>query len=350
MTAFAVHTRPPETISHAWQVLHPPLQPHDHGWLDVGDGHSLYWEQCGHPGAPAALFVHGGPGAGCTAQDRRWFDPQQWRTVLLDQRGCGRSLAGDLLRANTTAHLVADMEALRLHLGLPDWLLFGGSWGSTLALAYAQAYPQRVRGLVLRGVFLGTRAEGRWLYGARGAALRHPAAWRRLCHAVGLQAGQTLLDVMPQCLQADDAAARAAAMAWCRWESDLMDAETTSPAPRPPEQDPLQALRSARIGVHYACAEWFLDGAPLLAHAARLHGLPGIIVQGARDLITPPAAARALHAAWPGSQRVELPCAGHASTDPGMARHLISATQALAQTVRPHHVEETCHVQRQRQP
>ena len=342
----------PEAPQHAWQVLHPPAQHHDHGWLAVGDGHALYWEQGGHPGAPAALFVHGGPGAGCTADDRRWFDPRHWRTVLFDQRGCGRSRTLDPLRANTTAHAVADMEALRVHLGLQDWLLFGGSWGSTLALAYAQAHPQRVRGVVLRGVFLGTRAEGCWLYGARGAALRHPAAWQRLCSAVGVQPGQALLSAMQQRLQMDDAAALDSALAWCRWEHDLMDAETTGRAPRVQATDPLQALRMARIGVHYACAGWFLDDAPLLARAERLHGLPAVIVQGVRDLVTPRAAARALHTAWPGSQLIEVPCAGHASSDPTMARHLVAATAALAQTVHPlpHHPEETCHVRHQRQP
>ncbi len=333
--------RLPDTTTHAWQVLHPPVQHHDHGCLEVGDGHALYWEQCGHPGAPAALFVHGGPGAGCTAEDRRWFDPLRWRTVLFDQRGCGRSRALDPLRANTTAHAVADMEALRQHLGLDAWLLFGGSWGSTLALAYAQAHPQRVRGLVLRGVFLGTRAESRWLYGAQGAARRHPAAWQRLCDAAGVQAGQSLLTVMQLRVQADDAAAHAAALAWWRWEHDLMDAETTAPGPRTQVLEPAHALRAARVGVHYACAGWFLDHAPLLARAKKLHGLPGVIVQGARDLVTPPAAARALHAAWPGSQLVELRCAGHASTDSAMARQLITATQALAPTAHPHHHPET---------
>ena len=160
-----------DAAAHAWQVMHPPVTPHDQGWLPVGDGHALYWEQCGHPGAPAALFVHGGPGAAASAQDRRWFHPQQWRTVLFDQRGCGRSRSdADVLHANTTAHLLRDMEALRVHLGIERWLLVGGSWGSTLALAYAQAHPMRVLGLVLRGVFLGTAAESSWLYTPAGAS------------------------------------------------------------------------------------------------------------------------------------------------------------------------------------
>lgn len=329
----------PGTPTHAWQVMHPPIQPHGHGWLDVGDGHAVYWEQCGHPGAPAALFVHGGPGAACSEQDRRWFDPQQWRSVFFDQRGCGRSQAADALHANTTAHLVADMEALRLHLGIDRWLLFGGSWGATLALAYAQAHPQRVRGLVLRGVFLASQAESGWLYGPQGAAQHLPVAWQRLCAAAGVPPGQPLLDAMHARLQHDDEAALAAAHAWGRWEADLMDAETglavrVPAAPRQRPDDRL-ALRTARIGVHYARGGWFLSEGQLLARAATLARLPGVIVQGTRDLVTPPAAARALHAAWPASQLQEVPSAGHASTHPAMARRLIAATDALARAATP---------------
>jgi proline iminopeptidase len=385
-----------QSPAHAAQVLHPPVQPYDQDWLNVDDGHQIYWEQSGHPGAPVALFLNGGPGVGCTPQDRRWFHPQQWRTVLVDQRGCGRSLSerGPLV-ANTTAHLVADLEVLRRHLGIKQWMLFGGSWGSTLALAYAQAHPQRVLGLVLRGVFLGTRAQSRWLYGdegaAPGAALRHPQAWQRLCKAVGRAPGQPLLDAAHARLRANDGTAREAAQAWWQWENELMGAETASPAntnaipaatalpatatatatptaaaaatatttpaefastARPPpglQADPAQALQAARVGVHYARAGWFLQQDQLLAQAQRLAGVPGIIVQGQHDLITPPAAARALHRAWPGSQLVELPNAGHASTHPAVAAALIMATESLAtrtlaQTALALSDQETSHV------
>jgi proline iminopeptidase len=336
-------------LTHAWQVMHPPLQSFEHGWLDVGDGHAIYWEQCGHPGAPAALFVHGGPGAGSTPQDRRWFNPQQWRVVLFDQRGCGRSRAADALHANTTSHLVADIEALRLHLGLHNWLLLGGSWGATLALAYAQAHPQHVRGLVLRGVFLATAAERCWLYGdegAAGAAGQHPLAWQQLCTAAGVVPGQPLLDTMHQRLLADNATAHAAAHAWWQWEMDLMGAEAADAAALHPQPSAAQALCAARIAVHYARANWFLAEHRLLAQAATLAALPGVIVQGSRDQVTPPAAARALHAAWPASRLHEAADAGHASTHPAMAQHLINATNAMAQTTRPHLFEETSHVKR----
>ena len=317
-------------LSSAWQVQYPPLQPHDGGWLRVGDGHQVHWECSGHPGAPAVLFVHGGPGAGCTPDDRRWFDPQRWRIVMLDQRGAGQSRAEYLLHANDTQHLVADMEALRNHLGIDRWALFGGSWGSTLALAYAQQHRERVSALVLRGVFTGTHAESRWLYSADGAAMLHPEAWQRLCAAADVQAGMTLLQALHARLKTCDAGAVAAAHAWWHWEHDLMDAETTAPAvPRRPLADAV-ALTQARIGVHCARHGWFLPEDGLLAQADALHGVPGFIVQGACDLVTPPAAAQALHAAWPGSQLVCVPAAGHASTHASMARALVSATDTLA--------------------
>ena len=319
--------------SHAWQVLHPPLQCHHQGWLEVGDGHELYFEVSGHPDAPAALFVHGGPGAGCTEADRRWFDPRHWRIVLFDQRGAGRSRSRDPLQANTTPHLVADIEALRQHLGVTRWLLFGGSWGATLALAYAQAHPQRVLGLVLRGVFTATAAESRWLYGPRGAAQRHPAAWQRLSEGAGAGAtpGQCLLDAMHRSLAAGDERSVAAACAWWRWELELMDAETTAPAtpPAAPAGD-AAVLAAARIGVHYARHGWFLAEGQLLAGAHRLQGVPGFIVQGLRDLVTPAATAQALHRVWPDASCQLVAAAGHASSHPAIARQLINATAACA--------------------
>ena len=317
-------------ITSAWQVQYPPLQPHDGGWLCVGDGHQLHWDCSGHPGAPAVLFVHGGPGAGCTPDDRRWFDPQRWRIVMLDQRGAGLSRASDLLHANDTPHLVADMEALRKHLGIDCWALFGGSWGSLLALAYAQQHRERVSALVLRGVFTGTHAESRWLYGAEGAAMRHPEAWQRLCAAAGVQPGMPLLQAMHTRLQSCAAEGVAAAHAWWHWEQDLMAAEGVGgAAPRKPLPD-AAALAQARIGVHHARHGWFLPEGEMLARADTLRGVPGFIVQGARDLVTPPATAHALHAAWPGSQLICLPAAGHSSTQAAMAQALVNATDTVA--------------------
>ena len=259
-----------DTPQHAWQAMYPPLQTHAHGWLDRGDGHEVYWEQCGNPLGQPALFVHGGPGFGCTAADRRWFDPWRWRIVLFDQRGAGRSRPHGGLLANDTLHLVGDIEALRRHLLIEQWLLFGGSWGATLALAYAQANPLRVSALVLRGVFTATRAECALLYGGLGA-----------------QAFETLLHDL-HC--ETPARALAAARAWWRLEQDLMDRETGSPpAPLP---DDATLLATARIGMHYARHAWFLADGQLLAQGERLRGVPGVIVQGTHDSVTPPAAAQ----------------------------------------------------------
>ncbi len=322
--------------AHAWQVIYPPIQCHDSGWLNVGDGHAIHWDVSGNPAAPAALFVHGGPGAGCTTSDRRWFDPQAWRIVLFDQRGAGLSRAQDPLHANTTAHAVADMEALRLHLGIANWLLFGGSWGATLALAYAQAHAARVRALVLRGVFTGRACERRWLYGEQGAALRHPAAWQRLREGMGTAPGDSLLAAARARLHGSDAAARdAAAQAWWRWEQDLMDAETTRPQTPSPPCEAGQALRMATLGVHFAAHAYFLAEGQLLAGAASLRALPGDIVQGSRDLVTPSATAQALHRDWPRAQWRGVAAAGHASSHPSMARELIAATDRHARDAGP---------------
>jgi proline iminopeptidase len=326
-------------LTHAWQVLYPPLQSHDSGWLEVGEGHAIHWETSGHPGGQPALFLHGGPGAGSTPEDRRWFDPQRYRIVQFDQRGCGRSLADDALHANTTAHLVADIEALRLHLGIEKkWLLFGGSWGATLALAYAQQHPQRVRALVLRGVFTARARERRWLYGDQGAALCHPAAWQRLREGAGAAPGEEVVGAMHARLHGPDVPARLrAAHAWWRWEQDLMEAETTRALPQPAPCDDAVALSAARIGVHYERQHYFMPEGQLLLQAETLRDIPGLIVQGTRDLVTPPAAAQGLHRAWPRAVWRSVAAAGHASSHPGMARELIAATDYFAADHTQHH-------------
>ncbi len=300
--------RTPAKASHAWQVMYPPRACHAQGWLDVGDGHQVYWEEAGNPLGRPTLFVHGGPGVGCSAQDRRWFDPQRYRIVLFDQRGAGRSRPLGQTSANTTAHQLRDMEALRQHLGIAQWLLFGGSWGATLALAYAQQHPQRVWALVLRGVFTATAAEVLALYGpdSDGLLARMEAA---------LSSG-------------DDAQAYAAALRWWRLEQDLMDREDGSPpaaAPAPPV-----LLAQAAMGLHYARHGFFLGEGQLLRDAPRLASVAGHIVQGQRDLVTPAADALALHHAWPGSRLTLLASAGHASHHPEMAQQLIAATDAFA--------------------
>ena len=323
----------PTPPTHAWQVMYPPRACYAQGWLDVGDGHAIYWEECGNPLGQPALFIHGGPGAGCKPDDRRWFDPARYRIVLFDQRGAGRSRPLGSCHANTTEHLLQDMELLRQHLRIERWLLFGGSWGSTLALAYAQRHPQRVRALVLRGVFTATFAEQEALYGAgRPAWLAHLAlqlAEQLAVHPASQ--GVEPRDERPHRAHAD--AAKQAARTWWRWEQDLLDSESGSPAAPEPQADNL--LASARIGVHFARHDFFIDALPPLAqaqaHARALRQIPGIIVQGERDQVTPAAAARALHAAWPNAQLRIVANAGHASGHPAIAQQLIAATDSLAQ-------------------
>ena len=326
--------------SHAWQWMYPPLQCHDEGWLDVGDGHEIHWEVCGNPIGAPALFVHGGPGAGCAPADRRWFDPSHYRIVLFDQRGAGRSRPQGGFHANTTGHLVRDIDALRRHLQIDRWLVFGGSWGATLSLAYAQRHPEHVRGLVLRGVFTATADERHWLYAPHGAALVYPAAWHRLTATIAPSQRADPLGALAAHLHCSDPAIeQATAQAWLQWEQDLMDFEANeaprepgAAAPERPGFAAAPALAAARIGVHFARHDFFLRDSELLRRAARLRDVPGVIVQGQRDRVTPPATAAALHRAWPLSRLVRVPTGGHASSHGAMAQRLIEATDDFRDT------------------
>jgi len=311
--------------AHAWRWLYPPVACHASGWLPVGGGHQIHWETCGHPLGQPALFLHGGPGAGCTPQDRRWFDPARYRIVLFDQRGCGRSRPLGRLADNGRPELIADIEALRHHLQIDRWLLFGGSWGATLALAYAQAHPAHVHALVLRGVYTATPSEQRWLYGPDGAARLQPQDWQRFIATVPPeQRGDLLAGYQRQLDSEDPLAGQAATQAWLGWEQALMAHEDPAAhASGPAFDDTRRAM--ARIGVHFARQPGLLD-----PHRAPLAPLPGVIVQGEQDRITPPAAALALHRAWPRSRLQRLPGAGHASSHPEMARALVAATDGFA--------------------
>ncbi len=306
---------------HAWQWLYPPVQVHATGWLAVGGGHRVYWEECGYPLGLPALFVHGGPGAGCRPEDRRWFDPQRYRIVLFDQRGTGRSQPLGRVMKNLAALLVDDMERLRRHLGIDRWLLLGGSWGATLAMAYAQRHPQHVAALVLRAVFAATARERRWLYGASGAALRHPDAWRSFAGA----GGRPLAELAAHLRSGNPGAHEQAARRWLRWEDELDRAE--EPEARDIDN---RSMAMARIGLHYARHGMWMGGDRLLQRAGRLAGIPGVILQGEQDRITPGFAATRLHRGWTGSELRLLPGTGHASSEPAMARALVDATDAFA--------------------
>lgn len=315
--------------------LYPPIQPYDDGTLDVGDGNQLYWETCGNPGGKPAVVLHGGPGSGCTPWHRRLFDPAAFRVVLFDQRNCGRSTphASDLrtdLATNTTQSLVADIERLRQHLGIDRWLVLGGSWGSTLALAYAEVHPERVGEMVLFGVTTGRRSEFDWLFRGGVAAL-FPEQWDRLRAA--LPAADRDGDVVEgyHRLLNDPAPAirHAAAVAWCTWESATPAwPPTTGLAPR--FTDPNFAMAFARLVTHYVRRNGFLEDGVLLRDASVLANIPGVLVNGRFDLQAPLANAWELKRAWPRAELVVVEDAGHAADHPGVTEEIVRATDRFA--------------------
>jgi proline iminopeptidase len=320
--------------------MYPPVEPYDSGSIEVDGGHRIYWEACGNPMGKPALFLHGGPGGGCSANNRRLFDPDRYRIILFDQRGCGRSRphasAVPELRANTTADLVSDIETLRRTFEIERWLLLGGSWGATLALAYAQAHPERVSAMVLRGVFTARKSEFRWLYG-EGASSLFPDAWERFIAPIPAAERSDLVAAYHARLGrrgGDPALAVAAARAWCAWEDEIMtllpdNREDMTPDPY---RDDMSMLALARIETHYFVNGAFLEEGQLISNAHRMSAIPGVIVQGRYDAVTPLATAWDLHQAWPRAELRIVPGAGHASSEPGTLRCLIAATHAFACT------------------
>ncbi|TRO95218.1 prolyl aminopeptidase [Glycocaulis profundi] len=309
--------------------LHPAIEPLRAGMLDVGEGHSLYWEECGRPDGIPVVALHGGPGGGAAPAMRRFFDPARYRAIIFDQRGCGRSRPFAEVRANDTGRLVADMERLREAMGVERWLVFGGSWGATLALAYARACPERVLGLVLRGVFACTRRELDWFYG-HGANMVFPDAWDRL---IGRLTPSERADIIAayheRVMSEDPLARRPDAVAWAQWESTLisMSDETAAIPPDPRRSDAL-----ARLETHYFLHRGFFerDGV-LLEDTAHLKDIPGVIVQGRYDMVTPPRTAWELKRAWPGAELQIVPDAGHAAGEPGIVDALVRATGRFAE-------------------
>lgn len=313
----------------ARRTLYPPLEPYARGMLDVGDGHRVYWERCGTPGAKPVVFLHGGPGAGCGAAQRQQFDPALYDVLLFDQRGCGRSTPFASLDANSTWHLVADIERLREMAGIDRWMVFGGSWGSTLALAYAQRHPDRVTELVLRGIFLGTRREYDWLY-RYGASELYPEAWADFTGHVPVAERGDLLLAYHQRLTSDDRQVRlAAAKAWATWEGVTVTL-LPDPAMLADFTDADHAVAVARIENHYFRHDCWLEPDQLLRDAGRLQGIPGVIIQGRHDCCTPPWAAWALKQAWPDVELQIVPDGGHLFTEPGITDGLVRASDRFA--------------------
>ena len=314
------------------ETLYPPIQPYVTHSLAVEPPHLLHVEECGNPEGLPVLFVHGGPGAGCEPWHRQFFDPEKYRIILFDQRGAGRSTPHASLANNTTAALVADMEAIREYLGVDRWLLFGGSWGSTLSLVYAEAHPGRVLGLVLRGIFLCRPEEIRWFY-QEGASRIFPDYWEDFLHPIPEAERDDLLQAYYRRLTGDDEVARmAAAKAWSLWEG-----RTATLRPRRSVvdhfSDPHTALSLARIEAHYFVNDAFLAPNQILRDVARLADIPAILVQGRYDIICPLQSAWDLHRAWSQSELQIVPDAGHAASEPGIVDALVKATRRMLREV-----------------
>ncbi|MBI0329818.1 prolyl aminopeptidase [Burkholderia plantarii] len=311
--------------------MYPPAEPYAHGHLDTGDGHRVYWERCGTPGAKPAVFLHGGPGAGCGPSHRQLFDPARYDVLLFDQRGCGRSTPHASLRNNTTWHLVDDIERLREMVGVDRWLVFGGSWGSTLALAYAETHPQRVSELILRGIFTLRHAELLWYY-QEGASWLFPDLWESFLAPIPEAERGDLITAYRRRLTGDDEAAKLeAALAWSLWEGRTI---TLLPSPELAEQfgEAHYALAFARIENHYFVNRGFIEEGQLLRDAHRLASIPGVIVQGRYDVATPARSAWDLARAWPDASLEIVADAGHAFDEPGILRALLAATDRFAAT------------------
>ncbi len=309
---------------------YPSVEPYTSGRLRVSDEHEIYYEEVGNPQGKPAVFIHGGPGAGALVDDRRFFDPRAYRVVLFDQRGCGRSTPHASLTDNTTWHLVDDIETLRRHLGIDRWLVFGGSWGSTLSLAYAQTHPDSVTELVLRGIFLLRQKEINWFY-QEGASALFPDLWERYLAPIPPEERRDLVGAYYTRLTSDDETARlVAAKAWSQWEG-----ATISLLPNPAREAHWTAdefaTAIARIECHYFYNKGFFDrDDQLLDGVPRIRHIPGVIVQGRYDVCTPVMSAWDLHKAWPEADFRLVPDAGHTSAEPGIVHELVSATDRFA--------------------
>ncbi len=311
------------------RTLYPPIEPFETWMLEVGGGHTLYWERCGTRGAKPVVFLHGGPGSGCGPDQRRQFDPALYDILLFDQRGCGRSTPFASLENNTTWDIVADIERLRMLLGHEKWQVFGGSWGSTLALSYAQTHPDRVTELVLRGIFLARQREADWLY-RYGASELYPEGWAAFAGHIPEDERGDLIEAYHRRLTSDDPQIQlAAAKAWSTWEGLTV---TLLPDPGMMEEftEDSHAIAIARIENHYFRHDCWLTEGQLLANAGRLNGIPGIIVQGRHDCCTPPSAAYDLKQVWPDADLRIIPDGGHLFIEPGITDGLIRASDYFA--------------------
>jgi proline iminopeptidase len=305
--------------------LYPEIEPYSAGMLDLDGLHRMYWEQSGNPQGSPVLFLHGGPGAGAAPGHRRLFDPTCYRIVIFDQRGAGRSTPLGEIRDNTTPHLTADIEKLREHLGLERWLVFGGSWGSTLALAYAEAHRERCTGLILRGIFLCRKSEIDWfLYGLKNL---FPEAWHAFAGTIpAAERGDLLAAYHRRLIDPDPAVHMPAARAWSIYEGSC---STLLPSPETVAYfaGDVVALGLARIEAHYFSNNIFLPENSLLENIGRIRKIPGVIVQGRYDAVCPIVSADAVHRAWPEAEYIVVPDAGHSAWEPSICAELVKATE-----------------------
>jgi proline iminopeptidase len=313
------------------KTLYPEIEPFDTGRLKVSPIHELYYEQVGNPTGKPTVFLHGGPGGGISPDYRRYFDPEIYRVVLFDQRGSGKSTPHASLEDNTTWHLVADIERLREHLNIRHWQVFGGSWGSTLALAYAETHPDRVRELVLRGIFLCRKKEIRWFY-QEGAGAIFPDVWEEYLKVIPESERADMVSAYYRRLTSEDEAVRLeAARAWSIWEGSTSKL-FFDPNSIEKFADPEFALAFARIECHYFMNNAFFDSDNyLIENVGRIRTIPSVIVQGRYDVVCPMMSAWELHRAWPEAELHIIPDAGHSISEPGIINALVNATDRFGQ-------------------
>jgi proline iminopeptidase len=307
-------------------LLYPVIEPYQHGQLQVSPLHSIYYEQCGNPDGQPVVVLHGGPGSGCTPMQRRFFDPLHFRIILLDQRGCKRSLPLGCIEENTTQHLADDLELLREHLGIARWLIFGGSWGSTLALAYASRHHPSITGMILRGIFLCRKSELNWFL--HEAHKFFPEAWEEMAALLPFVEHKDILHAYYKRVFSNNSAeALTAALRWNAYESAIMSLLPSGIISSPP--DNAIAIGRARVQLHYLINYGFIAEQPLLDQVEHFRHIPAVIVQGRYDMVCPPISAYELHHAWPEARLDIVPDAGHSAAEPGIITALIAATESF---------------------
>ena len=311
------------------ELLYPPIEPFHQGMLKASALHKVYYEQCGNPEGFPVVVLHGGPGSGCTPMQRRFFDPEVFRVILFDQRGCKRSLPLGCTEDNTTAHLVSDIEALRTELGISRWMVFGGSWGSTLALSYALHHPQPVHSLILRGIFLCRPHELDWFF----YQVRHffPESWEKFAGFLRSDERKDLFRAYWDRIFSDDAdLALAASAQWNNFESEIMSLLPATSSSNTPG-DPAVVVGRARVQLHYLAHNGFVSGDDMLGSIDKVRHIPTCIVQGRYDMVCPPSTAYELHSRWPEAEFKMVGDAGHSAMEPGTIQALMEAVKSLQQ-------------------